>query len=60
MLRNQRKNELRDILPECSEVGFLFYKCRNQGSERLCELPKVTQHVHGRLWPARKLSAEVG
>lgn len=46
MLRKQRKNELREILPE---VCFLFYQCRNQGSERLCELPKATQHMHDRL-----------
>lgn len=48
MLRTQRKNELKEILPGGREVCLLFFKCRDGGSERLCELPKVTQHVHGR------------
>ena len=39
------------------KAAFCFINAET-GSERLCELPKTTQHVHGR--PARKLSAEVG
>lgn len=30
MPRDKRENELREILPEGSEVDFLLYKCGNE------------------------------